>query len=144
MNKLRDRLNPDCFLILQEYIKETITIHIKLDLETHQKRVYYAYPFHPFVWRLMDVAPEKACNRWYFFIYHIIESHNEKRQYPVKTPMTKTLMEDIRQFLQLFYERFLKEDGEKRSLDLNCGDKVGIISINQMDCFEGRLVSGYI
>jgi hypothetical protein len=83
-----------------------MTIHIKLDLETHQKWVYYAYPFHPFVWRLMDVAPEKACNRWYFFIYHIIESHNEKRQYPVETPMTKTLIEDIRQFLQLFYERF--------------------------------------
>ena len=113
LDKLKDRVNPDCFLLIKDYVKETITIRIKMDLETHQKWVYYAYPFHPFVWHVMDVAPEEACDKWFFFISHIIELHNQKRQYsigwkryPVESAVTKTFMEDMRQFFQLFYERF--------------------------------------
>ena len=60
-------VNPDCNRLIAEFAATITTIEFKLDLccvsfssNLHSpSSSYYAYPFHPFVWRLVSLHSNK-------------------------------------------------------------------------------------
>jgi hypothetical protein len=52
--------DTDCNRLIAEYAATHLYISIKLDLSCILSSHYYAYPFHPFVWRLVSLYTNDA------------------------------------------------------------------------------------
>jgi hypothetical protein len=52
--------DTDCNRLIAEYAATCLYISIKLDLSCILSSHYYAYPFHPFVWRLISLSTNDA------------------------------------------------------------------------------------
>ena len=60
---LSHRLPEDCCRLVAAFAEEYIDVRVQLDMcvSTPPPYVYYAYPFHPFVWKLRSVNTNRDC-----------------------------------------------------------------------------------
>lgn len=71
-------LPEDCWRLVAAFAEEYVDVRVQLDMcvSSPPPYIYYAYPFHPFVWKLRSVETNRDCvvPPWYLMqskvLYH--------------------------------------------------------------------------
>jgi hypothetical protein len=94
---LSHRLPEDCCRLVAAFAEEYIDLRVQLDMcvSSPPPYVYYAYPFHPFVWKLRSVDTNRDCAVPPFYLLQ------SKVLYHNRTHTHASLEEDMFAFYEL-------------------------------------------